>query len=97
MARDELVAVAVGEPVAELAVEGAQPRREPLRLGTAVELLADPLCDRGVPDRIEPDVGVDAVLLLGAGAGRNRVEEIDPCADVESIASSSAGWKPSPR
>ena len=77
MARDELVAVAVGEPVAELAVEGAQSVREPLGLGTAIELLADPLCDRGVPDRIEPDVGVDAVLLLAADAGRNRVEEID--------------------
>ena len=78
MARDELVAVAVGEPVAELAVEGAQPVREPLGLRTAIELFADPLGDRGVPDRIEPDVGVDVVLLLAADPCRNRVEEIDP-------------------
>ena len=43
VARDDLVALAVGEAAAELAVEGAQPRREALGLGATVELLADPL------------------------------------------------------
>ena len=62
VARDDLVTLAVGEAGAELAVERGQPGRERLRLAGAVELLADPPGDRGVADRIEPDVRVDAVL-----------------------------------
>src|SRR5687767_2382900 len=70
MTRHELSARAAGQASSELAVEGAQPRGEPLGLLLAVELVPDPLRELRVPDRIEPDMGVGAGVLDG-------VEEVD--------------------
>src|SRR6185295_7348202 len=74
--RDDLVALAVRETAAKLAVEDAKLRREALGLRTTVELLADPLCDRRVPDRIEPNVRI-LRLARCEEVHRVRVRRVD--------------------
>ena len=91
MARDDLVAGAMGEAAPVLGGRGARSlAANALGLRTAAELLPDPLRDHGVPDRIEPDVRV----VRRCRASPSEVEQRAP--PSESVAASSGGWKPWP-